>query len=304
MNTRREDVVMIRMRTTRTNVAYSVRSIPAASAGEATAAVVLTAREIVDQKLEEYAWPAKIIIYCQRVEATEALAEEFGCDAYHREVDTRDGKAERLRVWISGLRRDQYGDGRVIVATNALGLGIDVPDIRVSGRAGRDGLRSEAIIVRVDIKGVPGRQRPLVVEDAATDDYISGRVCRRVIMDSVMDGRTDRDGCEEGEELCDICQVRSEVVDLEELGISEDEEETGMQVRELVVQAARDRAITYGMKEQEEFREFRQRLKERGLDGCIFCWSRGIGDWGYSGVQCTRILDMDEKRRAAFGVAV
>ncbi|KAL6401247.1 hypothetical protein AUP68_08439 [Ilyonectria robusta] len=104
-----------------------------------------------------------------------------------------------------------------------------------SGRAGRDGLRSEAIIVRVDIKGVPGRQRPLVVEDAATDDYISGRVCRRIIMDSVMDGRTDRDGCEEGEELCDICQVRSEVVDLEELGISEDEEETGMRVRELVV---------------------------------------------------------------------
>ncbi|KAL6416340.1 uncharacterized protein AUP68_00557 [Ilyonectria robusta] len=320
INTRHEDVVMIRMRTTRTNVAYSVRSIPAASAGEATAAVVLTAREIVDQKLEEYAWPAKIIIYCQRVEATEALAEEFGCDAYHREVDTRDGKAERLRVWMSGLRRDQYGDGRVIVATNALGLGIDVPDIRVvlhiempfemadyaqqSGRAGRDGLRSEAIIVRVDIKGVPGRQRPLVVEDAATDDYISGRVCRRVIMDSVMDGRTDRDGCEEGEELCDICQVRSEVVDLEELGISEDEEETGMRVRELVVQAARDRAITHGMKEQEEFREFRQRLKERGLDGCIFCWSRGIGDRGHSGVQCTRILDMDEKRRAAFGVAV
>ncbi|KAL6406142.1 hypothetical protein AUP68_10705 [Ilyonectria robusta] len=119
-----------------------------------------------------------------------------------------------------------------------------------------------------------------------------------------MDGRTDRDSCEEGEELCDICQVRSEVVDLEELGISEDEEETGMRVRELVVQAARDRAITHGMKEQEEFREFRQRLKERGLDGCIFCWSRGIGDRGHSGVQCTRILDMDEKRRAAFGVAV
>ncbi|KAL6411082.1 hypothetical protein AUP68_07521 [Ilyonectria robusta] len=173
-----------------------------------------------------------------------------------------------------------------------------------SGRAGRDGLRSEAIIVRVDIKGVLGRQRPLVVEDAATDDYISGRVCRRVIMDSVMDGRTDRDGCEEGEELCDICQVRSEVVDLEELGISEDEEETGMRVRELVVQAARDRAITHSIKEQEEFREFRQRLKEQGLDGCIFCWSRGIGDRGHSGVQYTRILDMDEKRRAAFGVAV
>ncbi|KAK7413652.1 hypothetical protein QQZ08_012569, partial [Neonectria magnoliae] len=89
----------------------------------------LAVREVIDQKLEEYPWPAKVMVYCQRIEATEALAEALGCDAYHREVDTRDGKAERLRVWMSGLKRDQYGDGRVIVATNALGLGIDVPDI-------------------------------------------------------------------------------------------------------------------------------------------------------------------------------
>ncbi|KAH7118026.1 hypothetical protein B0J13DRAFT_629945 [Dactylonectria estremocensis] len=98
MNTRREDVVMIRMSTTRTNIAYSLRSILAVSAEEATAAITLTARELVDQKLEEYPWPAKVILYCQRVEATEALSEELGCDAYHREVDTRDGKAERLRA--------------------------------------------------------------------------------------------------------------------------------------------------------------------------------------------------------------
>jgi superfamily II DNA helicase RecQ len=131
VNTRRDDVVMIRAKTTRSNLAYSVRSFTAATVGEATAAVVELAKAIIDQKLEEYRWPAKIIVYCQRVEATEHLAGKLGCDAYHREVDTRDGKAERLKFWMSGVRREQYGDGRVIVATNALELGIDVPDIRV-----------------------------------------------------------------------------------------------------------------------------------------------------------------------------
>ncbi|KAH7111694.1 hypothetical protein B0J13DRAFT_534228 [Dactylonectria estremocensis] len=221
---------------------------------------------------------------------------------------------------MSGLRRDQYGDRRVIVATNALGLSIDVPNIQVvlhiempfemanyaqqSGRAGRDGLQSEAIIVRVDIKGIPGRRRPLVVEDAATNNYISGRVCRRIVMDSVIDGWTDRYRCEEGEELYDICQARSEAVDLEELVISEDEEEAGIRMRELDVQAARGRAITYSMKEQEEFTDLKQRLQERGLDGCIFYWYRGIGDRAHSGVQYTRTLDIDKQTRAAFSIAV
>ncbi|KAF4435294.1 hypothetical protein F53441_13545, partial [Fusarium austroafricanum] len=166
INTRHEDVIMVRARTTRSNVAYSVKSVPASTAAGAVTAVVEQARVTIDQMLEKYPWPAKVIVYCQRVEATEDLAGKLGCDAYHREIDTRDGKAERLKFWMSGTRREQYGDGRVIVATNALGLGIDVPDIRAvihvemphtmadyaqqSGRAGRDGQRSEAIVIRLD----------------------------------------------------------------------------------------------------------------------------------------------------------
>ena len=61
------------------------------------------------------------------------------------------------------MRRWQRGDGRLIVATNAFGLGADASDVRVvihvgdiyqmrsysqeSGSGGRDGKRSKAIVV-------------------------------------------------------------------------------------------------------------------------------------------------------------
>jgi superfamily II DNA helicase RecQ len=97
INARREDIVMIRAKTTRSNMAYSVRSGTATTVDKAITAVIVQVRATIDQKLEEYPWPAKIIIYCQRVEATEDLAGKLGCNAYHREIDTRDRKAERLK---------------------------------------------------------------------------------------------------------------------------------------------------------------------------------------------------------------
>jgi superfamily II DNA helicase RecQ len=309
VNARREDVVMIRDKTTRRNVAYSVRSVTATTAEEAIAAVVEQARVTIDQKLDEYPWPAKIIVYCQRVEATEDLAGKLGCDAYHREIDTRDGKAERLKFWMSGTKREQYGDGRVIVATNALGLGIDVPDIRAvvhvempfrmadyaqqSGRAGRDGQRSEAIVIRLDAQGSSKRPRPLVAEHAATDSYIRGDVCRRVILDSVMDGRNDREGCEDGEEVCDVCQQqageesREDDDDDDGGGLGEDREEYDMRQRELQVEDARYQATTLAAEEHQQFQDYRRKLVQQALQGCIFCSTANKdGDRAHSGLRC------------------
>ena len=131
INMRPEDMTMIRTSTTRSNIAYSMQMVAVITPKEASEAVTIRVREILDQKLEEYPWPAKMIIYCNIVMATDALATALNCNAYHRDIDTRDGKAERLRAWISGMERERYGRGQVIIATNALGLGIDVPDIRV-----------------------------------------------------------------------------------------------------------------------------------------------------------------------------
>jgi len=201
-----------------------------------------------------------------------------------------------------------------------LGLGIDVPDIRVvlhiempatitdyaqqSGRAGRDGSRSEAMVLQIQAEGTAKRIRPLVAQAAAMESYVSGRVCRRVVLDSMMDGREDRDGCEDGEELCDVCQRRSEEVDLEELDISEDGEEVGMRERELAVQEARRQAISRAAEGQEEFQLFQRRLEQRLLDGCIFCLAgSGAEDRGHSGLRCPRALGMGGKVCESFQAA-
>ena len=86
---------------------------------------------------------------------------------YHRNI----GSAETKRGIVRQLRE---GRQQVFTATNALGLGVDAPRIRAviyvdivrrlrdyaqeSGRAGRDGQASEAIIVRAvryDRRGRP-----------------------------------------------------------------------------------------------------------------------------------------------------
>ena len=107
-------------------------------------------------------------------------------------------------------------------ATNALGLGVDAPQIRSvihigiretmrqyaqeSGRAGRDELPNEAIIIQ---KCWVKRDGRLTYEqgfrtEKEMKDYLQGEQCRRVAMDQEMDGRMDRGGCETDEEACDV----------------------------------------------------------------------------------------------------
>ena len=122
----------------------------------------------------------------------------------------------------------------MIVASNAFGLGIDQPDVRVvihvgsiyrmrdyrqeSGRGGRDGQRSEAIILveagrqealqgqfRRPVRRVISPMDKAQIEREKVNRFISGERCRRIHLDQDMDGRTNRIRCEEGEERCDVC---------------------------------------------------------------------------------------------------
>lgn len=134
------------------------------------------------------------------------------------------------------------GNGCVIVATNAFGLGIDEPDICVvvyirtihqmpnygqeSGRVGRDGKRSQAIIMmpagqqealqkrHARVWQQPRRMPcPMIteadrerVEREKVEKFISGAWCRYIYLDQEMDGQQDQVRYEEGEERCDVCQ--------------------------------------------------------------------------------------------------
>lgn len=111
---------------------------------------------LVEQKLDEYAAPATVITYSSSIAITQEVIGALDCQAYYRDVGDTGIKDE---IWKARER----ADGSVVVATNAFGLRINRPDVRVaihigpiyqlrsygqkSGQAGRNGKRSEAMIL-------------------------------------------------------------------------------------------------------------------------------------------------------------
>ena len=113
-------------------------------------------QRIVAEKRKQY--PDKqIVVYCAKIEDGQRYAKTLGCKLFHRQMGTEKEKSQVVRQLTTG-------EQDVFVATNALGLGIDAPTIRVvihvgvrrsmrdfaqeSGRAGRDRQWSESIIMR------------------------------------------------------------------------------------------------------------------------------------------------------------
>lgn len=100
----------------------------------------------------------KVIVYSNTIERVESLCAHlrkkgFAADYYHGKCED---KPQRLR-------RFREGKTRIMVATNAFGLGVNIPDIRLVihhapliglddylqevGRAGRDGEKSKALLL-------------------------------------------------------------------------------------------------------------------------------------------------------------
>ncbi|PZD22208.1 RecQ, Superfamily II DNA helicase, partial [Pyrenophora tritici-repentis] len=149
MHFERRQVRIFRAPTARSNIAYRVVRVEKERKRQEVEATVLA---MVQQKVRKYK-SGKIVVYGNSVPKVKGLAEKLKCHAYHHHAV---GKASMLEEFMGGKQR-------VIVATSALGMGVDVPDIRCivhidwpfsvldyaqeSGRAGRDGERSEAIMM-------------------------------------------------------------------------------------------------------------------------------------------------------------
>lgn len=337
---RRDEVFLLREKTTRPNIRYSVLELQAEEGRELDEVF----QEVVDRKLEQFPWPAKIIIYCSTTHMVRAVAEHLGCDAYFRDIDTRDGKAKRLLQWMRNERREIYGEGRVIVATNALGLGIDVPDVRVvfhigeirrmkdysqqSGRAGRDGQYSEAIVIqsRKHSEDAWNNAASDVQLRYSMDDYLCGSICRRIVLDSVMDGTDDRLGCRRSEAMCDVCQPDRSSDSSSERGSESSQSSNDVGDSRVRVSTAdvgysmagiemlRSRYHSRTSTEAQEIQLFEEGLAAWRWRGCAFCFhassyttSEGKtefnvgGVWGHTVESCPLLDEGTEEQQELYG---
>lgn len=320
MYVEREQVELIRAATARTNVAYRVIRVgKAAKKKEVEEMVVRTVR----QKLRRHK-KGKVVVYGNSVPKVKELAQALGCHAYHHKGV---GKASMLEEFAAGKQR-------VIVATSALGMGVDIPDIRCivhidwpftvldyaqeSGRAGRDGLRSEAVMIVQEGQQRAAEDKQGEVEQQLVGAYVEGKggtaTCRRVVLDGYLDRREkERVGCEEGEEKCDVCrgtdgegEGEGEAELEEDKDDSGDEEENTADVeREEMRQAFEDQQQarrgprqTLIQQRQQEFAdvEWLRRQLAWWTNRCAICEAAGEGASGHDVRRCWRAESRQAKK--------
>ncbi|KAF2008251.1 P-loop containing nucleoside triphosphate hydrolase protein, partial [Aaosphaeria arxii CBS 175.79] len=305
----RDEVKIFRAATTRITISY--RAIPIGKEVRKRAVEGIPSR-MIQQKSTRYR-TGKIVIYGNSVAKVKRLAQEVGCDAYHHDAA---GKASMVEAFMAGKQR-------MIVATSALGMGVDIADIRCiihvdwpfsmmdyaqeSGRAGRDGLPSEAVVIAH--AGDPWRaeDQQTQAEQAMVRSYVEGpnglAQCRRVVLDGYLDRRgSERVRCEEGEEKCDVCrgnvdhveenedvsdasEADDQEADDQEADDQEAEKEQQRQVfrqQERERQAARQRLIE---ERQQAFGEMEWLRRQLALwsNRCGICAAAGEGREGQEG---------------------
>lgn len=152
-----DDPAVIRGPVTRDNITLNVIPISEALGGSKdTDLIEQHKRKIIREWLKHT--DGQVIVYSNTIERVESLCAHlrkkgFAADYYHGKCED---KPQRLR-------RFREGKTRIMVATNAFGLGVNIPDIRLVihhapliglddylqevGRAGRDGEKSKALLL-------------------------------------------------------------------------------------------------------------------------------------------------------------
>jgi superfamily II DNA helicase RecQ len=305
---------VFRERTTRPNIRYKVITVTA-KADKTEEAEDDKVCELVKQWRQQHS-SGRVMVYAVERERVDRLARRLGCPAYHSRIGSKEKKMQRLQWWKDS--------GDMIVGTKALGLGIDVPDVRLvlhagmpyqmkdyvqeSGRAGRDRQTSEAIMVCATVKGsgfrVEGIQdqkarrkgkKQIPSRHPAAAAYMDNKGCRREIIDQAMDGFVRREGCGEEEEACSIChrqmQMERMLMEVEESDEDVQKRREGDAITQSQFQDARRAQI---MVEHEaalsrmttaSMTALFEEAVETWRDRCVVCWENG-SDRVHSMEQC------------------
>ena len=196
LNIDKVPITVLRDSTSRKNIRYEVTCI-------GNQPLLSPVQSILDEPRFQN---ERIIIYVQSLADGETLSNELQLPFYHAHAPE---KKSILDQWLVTTKN------RVIIATSAMGCGIDIPDIRLvlhagspcsiidfvqqSGRAGRDGNVSYSVMIHRKFEQKQKRMELLM------NDYLNGHGnCRRIILESAMDG-IDRTKCTTMECQCDCC---------------------------------------------------------------------------------------------------
>lgn len=287
----KEQCQWFRGNTTRPNIQYQVFDYNVEKEEEEVEALVAA--------LQRRHPHGQVVVYCSSVAKTVRLAEVLQCVCYHRNIGSQ-GEKERLVEQLAS------GSQRVLTATNALGLGVDARTIRAvvhvgavrkvrhyaqeSGRAGRDGKASEAIIMRgfrATRRGITAVPFPRDAEEDIVE-LIGGDGCIREVLDKAMDGREERKGCEQGEERCQRCERAGETTDRDGLLAVGGAEIHDKHEFERQMLARKSQADQVNWQEARDAIEVGQlgELMEEWKDGCQRCRAWGVRGDGHDIWSC------------------
>ncbi|QGA22350.1 hypothetical protein EYB26_010066 [Talaromyces marneffei] len=193
--------------TTRVNIAYRVESMSVDVDEDEVVAFI---------RQREAHWHPRggqIIVYRSETGDVDALATRLGCLAYHGKMAVAMKEAR-----ITGIHPASRGDDgphpqwHDDCGDERIGHGHQYSHRAESGRAGRDGQASEAIIIAptpFQARGWSQWEAGYEEGKQAMREYFHGTRCRRAVLDAYLDSYERPDGCTDGEAPCDQCSVRS-----------------------------------------------------------------------------------------------
>jgi len=269
------DPTYIRAVIHRREIAYSVERVDEEGESAESRAIEF----IRSQKLKA---GEKILVFSRYIKTIERLREALGCAIYHANEPT---KAAQLKAW-------QDGDVQIMVASSALGVGMNVDKVMLvvhvgvawgcmsfsqeSGRAGRGGenVRSVTFIDKAEMRELEKLDlRHQTADDGALTEFLRAEGCRQQVLNQYFNGEdAEAVTCEilKGN-YCDGCRKRGQMNGDEKRGYEEELRLEGKR-RRLEDYSRRRIDVEEEMMDQSLHEIEVRKVIEKLQDGCPACW--------------------------------